>query len=298
MKTDAVWRILPRRIREITEEQELEGLQEIRLRCGQPVQVRERTGKRRFLKERISAADIRETISLLSGYSLYAFEEELRRGYLTIEGGHRVGFSGKAVMEMGEIRTLKQINGLNIRIAGEEKGWGKMFLPYILEEERFLHTLIVSPPGCGKTTLLRDIIRCLSEAGRTIGVADERGEIAPLRDGIPQMDTGPCTDVLEGCPKAKGMVMLLRSMAPDIIAVDELGSKADMEAVYEVLHCGVGLMATAHGYDFTDVEKRLKPLVQERIFERYIFLSDRKGTGTLEGILDQNGEIIRKGEEG
>lgn len=103
---------------------------------------------------RISMADLRETVSLLSGYSLYAFEEELRQGYLTIEGGHRVGFCGKAVLENGEIRTLRQINALNIRIARERKGWGETLLPLLLEKNTLCHTLIVSPPGCGKTTLL------------------------------------------------------------------------------------------------------------------------------------------------
>lgn len=294
MKMEVVWRALPRRIRERISEKELEQVQEIRLRCGQPVLLKTGDRQVRQLSERISAADVRETVSLLSAYSLYAFEEELRQGYLTIEGGHRVGFCGKAVMENGEIRTLKQINALNIRIAREQKGWGAGFLPDLMEEGRFCHTLIVSPPGCGKTTLLRDIIRCLSEKGLSVGVVDERGEIAPLRDGVPQMDVGMCTDVLEGCPKAKGMLLLLRSMSPDIIAVDELGRKEDIEAVHEVLHCGVKLIATAHGYDFADVERRLQTLLQEKIFERYLFLSNRKGTGTLEGILDRDGTVIRK----
>ena len=271
MKAEEVWRILPRRIREKMKESDFEGMQEIRLRCGQPVLLKEEK-RMHMLEGKLSAAEIRETVSLLSGYSLYAFEEELRQGYLTLEGGHRVGFCGKAVMEDGKIRTLKQINALNIRIAKELMGWGEAFLPYLLEGEQFFHTLIVSPPGCGKTTLLRDLIRCLSERKWTVGVVDERGEIAPLRDGVPQMDVGPCTDVLEGCPKAKGMVMLLRSMGPDIIAVDELGAQEDIAAVDEVLHCGVGLMATAHGHSFSDLERRLKPLMQERIFERYIFL--------------------------
>ena len=296
MKAEEVWRILPRRIREKMKESDFEGMQEIRLRCGQPVLLKEEK-RIRMLEGNLSAAEIREMVSLLSGYSLYAFEEELRQGYLTLEGGHRVGFCGKAVMEDGKIRTLKQINALNIRIAEEQRGWGEAFLPYLLEGERFYHTLIVSPPGCGKTTLLRDLIRCLSERKWTVGVVDERGEIAPLRDGVPQMDVGPCTDVLEGCPKAKGMVMLLRSMSPDIIAVDELGAQEDIASVYEVLHCGVGLMATAHGHSFSDLERRLKPLMQERIFERYIFLSGRNGTGTLEAILNKNGEIIGKGAE-
>lgn len=310
MQTEAVWRALPRRIREVLPEESLVDVQEIRLRSGQPFLLKTAEGIFSLQKNggllsapwekgiRISTADLRETVSLLSAYSLYAFEEELRQGYITMEGGHRVGFCGKAVLENGEIRTLRQINALNIRIAREQKGWGEQFLPYLMEEDIFCHTLIVSPPGCGKTTLLRDIVRCLSERGKTVGVVDERGEIAPLRDGIPQMDVGPCTDVLEGCPKAKGMVLLLRSMSPDIIAVDELGRKEDIEAVEEALYAGVKLVATAHGRDFADLETRpqLCSLIRKNVFERYLFLSNRTGVGTMEEIRDRNGKVIWKGE--
>lgn len=310
MQTEAVWRALPRRIREVLPEESLVDVQEIRLRSGQPFLLKTAEGIFSLQKNggllsapwekgiRISTADLRETVSLLSAYSLYAFEEELRQGYITMEGGHRVGFCGKAVLENDEIRTLRQINALNIRIAREQKGWGEQFLPYLMEEDIFCHTLIVSPPGCGKTTLLRDIVRCLSERGKTVGVVDERGEIAPLRDGTPQMDVGPCTDVLEGCPKAKGMVLLLRSMSPDIIAVDELGRKEDIEAVEEALYAGVKLVATAHGRDFADLETRpqLCSLIRKNVFERYLFLSNRTGVGTMEEIRDRNGKVIWKGE--
>lgn len=310
MQTEAVWRALPRRIREILPEESLLDVQEIRMRSGQPFLLKKAEGIFSLRKNggllsapwetgiRISTADLRETVSLLSAYSLYAFEEELRQGYITMEGGHRVGFCGKTVLENNEIRTLRQINALNIRIAREQKGWGEQFLPQLMEEDTFCHTLIVSPPGCGKTTLLRDIVRCLSERGKTVGVVDERGEIAPLRDGIPQMDVGPCTDVLEGCPKAKGMVLLLRSMSPDIIAVDELGRKADIEAAEEALYAGVKLIATAHGRDFADLETRpqLRALISKKVFERYLFLSNRNGVGTMEEIRDKDGKIIWKGE--
>lgn len=310
MQTEAVWRALPRRIREILPEESLLDVQEIRMRSGQPFLLKKAEGIFSLRKNggllsapwengiRISTADLRETVSLLSAYSLYAFEEELRQGYITMEGGHRVGFCGKTVLENNEIRTLRQINALNIRIAREQKGWGEQFLPQLMEEDTFCHTLIVSPPGCGKTTLLRDIVRCLSERGKTVGVVDERGEIAPLRDGIPQMDVGPCTDVLEGCPKAKGMVLLLRSMSPDIIAVDELGRKEDIEAAEEALYAGVKLIATAHGRDFADLETRpqLRALIRKKVFERYLFLSNRNGVGTTEEIRDKDGKIIWKGE--
>ena len=298
MQTDAIWRALPRRIREILKEEELEDVQEIRLRNGQPVLLKRAEGSVFLTGGRISSADLRETVSLLSSYSIYAFEEELRQGYLTIEGGHRVGFCGKAVMEQGEVRTLRQINSLNIRLAREQKGWGRKILPYLTEEDAFCHTLIISPPGCGKTTLLRDLVRCLSEDRKTVGVVDERGEIAPLRDGVPQMDIGPCTDILEGCPKAKGMEMLLRSMSPDIIAVDELGRAEDIRAVEEVLHMGVKLMATAHGRDFEDLEER--PYLRDclQVFERSVFLSNRQGIGTVEEIRNKQGDRIWKGAGG
>ena len=249
------------------------------------------------LAEEITASDLRETVSLLSAYSLYAFEKELKQGYLTVAGGHRVGFCGKTVMENGEIRTLKQISGLNIRIAAEEKGWGEEYLPDIMEEGDVCNTLIVSPPGCGKTTLLRDLVRCLGNRMMAVSVVDERGEIAPFREGVPQMDIGLCTDVLEGCPKAAGMQMVLRSMTPNVIAVDELGNPEDMQAVQDVLRCGVKLIATAHGSDWNEIYQRsyLGNLVEQEVFERYIILSSRNGAGTLEAVLDRQGKMMREG---
>ena len=297
MKTEMLWRALPRKIRETLTGKELEKMQEIRLRCGRPAFARGRDGQIRELTGEITAADLRETVSLLSAYSLYAFEEELKQGYLTVAGGHRVGFCGKTVLENGEIRTLKQINGINIRIAAEKKGWGEEYLSDLMEEGCVCNTLIISPPGCGKTTLLRDLVRCLGDRMMAVAVVDERGEIAPFREGIPQMDIGLCTDVLEGCPKAAGVQMVLRSMTPDVIAVDELGNQEDMQAVQDVLRCGVKLIATVHGSNWSEISKRahLRDLVDQEVFERYIILSSRNGTGTLEAVLDRQGKVMQKG---
>lgn len=284
-------------------------IQEIRMRNGQPLWIR--MGDVGFFpetecgKDRLDGAkiitnrDVKATVAKLSAYSLYAFEEELRRGFLTIEGGHRVGFCGKAIMEDGKIKTLHQISSLNIRVARQIFGCAREVLPFVLENGKFLSAVLVSPPGCGKTTLLREMIRCLSMKGITVGVADERGEIAGMRDGLPQMELGPCTDVMYGCPKAQAMEMLLRSMSPDVIAADELGRESEYQAVEEMIHGGVEILCTMHGSSMEDILNRKLPchMAAQRILKRYIFLSKKRGSGRVERVLDENGNIVfqRKG---
>jgi stage III sporulation protein AA len=245
----------------------------------------------------VTSKHIKEAVEKLGGYSLYAFEEELKQGYLTVSGGHRVGFCGKAVLEEGRVKTLRQVSSLNIRIAGEVKGCGEEWIPYLFEHNALCHTLIVSPPGCGKTTLLRDIIRCLSygincKESYNVGVVDERGEIAAMKEGVPQMDIGPCTDVQENCPKSEGMVFLLRSMTPDIIAVDELGKEADFIGVEELLHAGVTLISTVHGNDMDGLLKntKIKNMLGKIENGRVLFLSKKCGVGTVEEVWDTHGQ--------
>lgn len=237
--------------------------------------------------------DVQAVLKFLSGYSLYALEDEVRQGYVTIEGGHRVGLVGKAVVEDRSVKTLKYISGLNIRFSHEVIGCSDKVLPYLISRDKVYHTLIVSPPKCGKTTLLRDLIRNLSNGFSgygpyTVGVVDERSELAGCYMGIPQNDMGIRTDVLDGCPKVEGMRMLLRSMAPDIIAVDEVSSKADMDAIEEVLGAGVTLLCSTHGKDLEDCMKKpvLSKMLSNGLFEKIVVLSNRRGPCTIEEIHD------------
>lgn len=251
---------------------------------------------------RVCAEDIRYIIDSVTDYSLYAYEDEVRQGFVTICGGHRVGFAGQVVLEQGKVRSVKHISFINIRVAHQIKGCANQLLPYVIRDGRLLHTLIISPPGCGKTTILRDLIRLLSDGnsyckGMNVGLVDERSEIAACYMGVPQNDVGLRTDILDGCPKSEGMLMLLRSMNPKVIAVDEIGSREDMDAILYVIHCGCGILATIHGDSIDDIRTRpiLRKLVEEKVFERYVVLSRSEGLGTIESIFDERGNELYMG---
>jgi stage III sporulation protein AA len=289
-----------------------DSLQEIRLRVNAPLLViydnkeyfvtsDSELAESNFDTYIITKNEIRETMEYISNYSLYAFEEELKQGFITITGGHRVGIIGRAVLEENKIKSMKHISFINIRLSHQVKGCADKVIPYItgVNASDCYHTLIISPPRCGKTTLLRDVIRQLSEGseerpGLTIGVVDERSEIGACYMGIPQNDLGIRTDVLDCCPKAKGMLMLIRSMSPRVIAVDEVGSGEDIDAIEYVMNCGCKLIATVHGNSIEDIRNKpiLGKLVEERLFERYIVLNNNGGVGHLEEIFDERGSRI------
>lgn len=266
--------------------------EEIRLRIGRPVMVLGKEGEYFWEKNGTSLqreregsyvwqeTDMKETLSRMSRYSMYALEDELRGGFFTIRGGHRVGIAGQTACEQGKILSFRNIGSLNIRVARQKKGCALDLIPWMAQGEDIYNTLILSPPGVGKTTMLRDCIRLLSEGsrqmpGKKVGVVDERSEIAASLSGVPQNDLGVRTDVLDACPKVEGMRLLLRSMSPQVLAVDELGSREDCLAVEEALHCGCRILGTMHGRDAGELREKayLSGWLEKGFFGRFVFLS-------------------------
>ncbi len=309
---DELIKIFSRKIREILANASLnfDKVQEIRLRVQAPLLLvmdnREYyvTENGRLSSQRkeayvVSQEELKETMEHISRHSLYAFEEEVKQGFLTIQGGHRIGLAGKAILDERGIRTIKYISFLNIRLAHQIIGCADRIMPYLYENKEVLHTLIISPPRCGKTTLLRDVIRQLSngvgsQKGVNVGVVDERSEIGACFHGAPQNDLGIRTDILDCCPKAKGMMMMIRTMSPRVIAVDEVGSREDLDAMEYVMNCGCKLVATVHGNSVEDMLQKpvLQRLIQEKRFERYILLDNQKEIGHLGGIFDSRGTCL------
>jgi stage III sporulation protein AA len=285
-------------------------LQEVRMRAGQPLLLLydgqeyglTRDGRMTHRIEesfRVTKKELNETLECVSGYSLYAFEEEMKQGYITVQGGHRVGLAGKVVMDGGRIQCIRHISFLNVRLSHQICGCADDVLPYLIRDGAVADTLIISPPRCGKTTLLRDLIRQISNgtkmlSGKTVGVVDERSELGGSYQGIPQNDLGMRTDVLDCCPKSEGMLLLLRSMAPQVIAVDEIGDARDGEAIESAIHCGCRLLATVHGNSVEDIRARpfLGNLVKNHVFERYIVLARGLQAGIVHEICDGDGRRL------
>ncbi|AZN40619.1 stage III sporulation protein AA [Paenibacillus albus] len=235
----------------------------------------------------------------VTNHSLYAMEEELRRGYITVAGGHRIGLAGRTILEQGHVRGIRDIAAFNVRIAREVIGAAAGLLPKLVDlQKQTMHSaLIIAPPQQGKTTLVRDLARAVSSGawghpaasdwpGRKVGIVDERSEIAACVKGVPTFNVGPRTDVMDACPKAEGMMMMLRSMSPEIIIVDEIGREEDGAAILDASHAGVAVIATAHANDLEDARGRplLCKLLEAGAFQ-YIVELRRSGGSLMSRVL-------------
>ena len=283
---------IPSRIRKLLYFVDFTELEEIRLRQGLPVVLQYRDGTF-FLNDKgnpilvdknlfiTSKTDISEALELISQSSIYAYQEDLAKGFITIQGGNRVGISGTAISKDGKISNIKNITSLNYRLAHEVVGCSDNLMDFIMDGYRVKNTLIISPPGAGKTTLLRDIIRNISNLKVKVCVVDERSEISSVGGAS---DLGYFSDILTDAEKSGGMLMMLRSMSPQVIATDELGTDNDIEAVRKIVCSGVSVIATIHGYDEKSLRKNnnLNPLLD--FFECFIVLSRRFGAGTIEEV--------------
>ena len=292
---EEILRIMPRFIAEEIVHLNLNNsITEIRIRSKNKIIVI--CSKNEFVLDLIASPKIILDILLnVSKMSIYAIQTDLNNGFVVIRGGHRIGVCGEVVYENGRIKNIKNICSLNIRVARQIFGCADSVMPQIIVNGVFQNTLIVSPPGCGKTTLLRDIIRQISNGIKTLGIngknvslIDERGEIASCYEGAPTLDIGIRTDVMSNIDKSTGMSMVIRSMAPDIIATDEIGSAKDILAIKAAILSGVKVIFTMHGDSLKSVleNENVKELIDMNVFSKIILLSSGKIPGIVEKIYD------------
>lgn len=295
-------RYFPRTMKEEIKGRNTRNLEEVRIRMGQPVEWIYNYGSC-MGEKRVGREEMEEILNYLTDYSWYAMEEQFRQGFFTLEGGHRIGIAGRTSYgkrDSGyQIQSVTDIGAINIRIACEHQGCANPYMPYIRNKNRIYHTLIASEPGVGKTTFLRDCIRILSGGydGRKslkVGVVDERSEIAASHQGKMQNDLGPRTDVMDNCPKVQGMKMLLRSMSPEVIAVDELGSYEDFAIVDEIMNSGIGVLGTIHAVSLEEIWEKMRCNRMEAVghFERYILLRKRANGKRFVQVLDEDGVVL------
>ena len=301
-KEDEILRVLPVKIaNEVKSFLLKDSIQEIRIKVNKPVIIN-LSSKEVILNSIVTLDDIKQILVRVSNYSLYAYEEEIKQGYITIKGGHRIGIAGECVLSQGEVRTIRNISSLNIRICREVKGCSNEVMKFITENNRVFNTLIVSPPKCGKTTILRDIARNISNGmpinslmGKKVSIIDERSEIASCFNGVPQLDVGIRSDILDNCLKKDGMIMAIRSLSPDILICDEIGTEGDMEALNMAFNSGVNIIVSIHGYSIEDIYRRriFKDLLENSILDRIIVLSNKNGPGTIENayLIGDGGDI-------
>lgn len=304
MSYNDILRYFPDNIRVVLENEINNNLviEEIRIRNSKPI-ILKLNNSEKIINYIVQTEDVLKILQSICENSIYSYQNQICEGFITIKGGHRIGITGSAVIENNKVKNINYISNLNFRIARQIIGCSNNIIKEIInqEENTIYNTLIVSSPGAGKTTLLRDIIRNLSNGteeitGKNIGVVDERGEIAAMYKGIPQNDLGIRTDIIENIKKSVGMKMLIRSMAPEIIVADEIGSKEDVQEINYAVCSGIKGIFTAHGNSLEDLKLNpaIAELIEKNIFEKLVFL-DKKHKGKVNKIyaLDKINKVYK-----
>ncbi|WP_404453372.1 stage III sporulation protein AA [Oceanobacillus kapialis] len=273
-------------------------LQEIRCRLNKQVEVIYNAKNEWVTDVTLTKQAFTYMVNQLSEFSLYRMEDELREGYITIEGGHRIGIAGKVNTLQGAVKAIQHITFLNIRVAKEKIGCADNIMPSIYHRG-YVNTLFVGSPQSGKTTLLRDTARQIASgwngvAAKKVGIVDERSEIAGSIKGVPQHNIGIRADVMDACPKAEGMMMMIRSMSPEVLIVDEIGSQKDVQALLEAINAGVIIISSIHGRSLEELKKRpsLHKLFEQQVFQRVILLERKRVPGLIKNIYNEYGENI------
>lgn len=262
--------------------------EEFRLRAGRPMTLVTPEGELfvsdELPRQSVTQADLEQLCDVVTGYSRYAATEAMGKGYLVGRGGFRVGLCGTVVLRQGVGVNLRDISSATVRISRQVSGLCGSVSELLPEGEAFESTLIAAPPGAGKTTLLREMAAALSNGSETrpalrVGIVDERGELAGMYRGVPQLDVGFHTDVLDGCPKALGIPMLVRSANPQVIVVDEITAEEDLRAMTAAANCGVALLATIHALDGEELRRKpLFPMLEAaQVFRHLVIISVEAG---------------------
>lgn len=297
-----IFSFLPKKITEQLQympPSKLNMIEEIRIRIGRPIEI-SAGGSYELLPLIVAEEEASQLLNRITQFSMYTMEEELKRGYITIEGGHRVGIAGKVILDGGNVKAIIHISSYNIRIAREKIGCAESLIPF-LYQDGWKNTMIIGPPQTGKTTILRDLARIISQGNDKstkhalkVGIVDERSEIAGCVRGVPQLQFGSRLDVLDACPKAEGMMMLIRSMSPDVIVADEIGRTEDADAVIEAIHAGIKLMITTHGYSYEDIMKRptIQKVMEYQAFDRFVVLKRDSKRGFHYTVANGKGEAL------
>lgn len=275
-------RLLPPNLRECAlgvSPQIAENAEEIRLRAGKAMCFV--IGNKEIevqASNTITANDLQIILEIATRASAHTYADSIRLGFVTAEGGCRIGLCGTAVSDNDNVTGLRRISSICIRIPHEKRGCADELYRQLIQGG-FESTIIISPPGGGKTTLIREITRLLSDGGTRVSLVDERNEIAGTFEGMPCFDVGRCTDVLAGSPKSAGVMMVLRSMAPQVIAFDEITAPEDIEAALLAANCGVELIATAHASSAEDIKRRplYRKMLDDGLFHRAVVINNING---------------------